>query len=62
MDFPFSQAEINQAIDSGCMKFEREMSDVLYHEHIINLYFFSDDFYKTLKFSDKIKTISEEMT
>jgi len=44
------------------MKFEREMSDVLYHEHIINLYFFSDDFYKTLKFSDKIKTISEEMT
>jgi|APSaa5957512622_1039677.scaffolds.fasta_scaffold38531_2 hypothetical protein len=60
---PFSQAEINQAIDEGCRQFEYEITNdcrvttAILNEAIVELYDPSMQ-----QFIKSIKTISEEMT
>jgi hypothetical protein len=63
MDFPFSQAEINEAIDSGFRQFEYESNNnlrvtwVMLNEAIAELYGLPIQ-----QFIKSMKTISEEMT
>jgi hypothetical protein len=57
---PFSQAEINQAIDEGCRQFEYEITGIVHWS--LEEFLFSEDFYDCFKLAEQIKTISEEMT